>query len=215
MHNERSMLLGQSPLGTNLAAGDTFSYLDALVGDNSKTLRTTYGALAAVRDYGSSTITDDNQSYFSLAEAGYKYSDFVDDMEKVFQYEPESGEKFAFCGPGMMSFWSKLEYARSGKDNWKVVIDKSSKNALGFNVRKLETPSGNLNLVKTHSLKYEYKKHMFIPDDTQLELVTFRADEFRANIKTDDAYDGVKDEYFSDKGVGMTNIKAHQLFRLV
>lgn len=213
MHLEKALLFGRSPLGTNLASGDTFTDLDALTGDNSKVVRTTYGALSAVRDFG--TSSGDYQSNFDITESTYKYSNFVDDMEKAFQYVPNSGEKFAFAGPGIMSFWSKLEYARSAKDNWTVQISDTRKNDMGFNIRKLETPHGVLNLVKTHALKYEYNKHMLVVDDSNLELVTYRPDKFQANIKTDNAYDGVKDQYFSDKGVGVTNIKSHQLFKLV
>jgi hypothetical protein len=36
-----------------------------------------------------------------------------------------------------------------------------------------------------------------------------------ANIKTDDAYDGVKDQYFSDEGVRIGLIKTHSIWEFV
>lgn len=210
---ERAFLFGKSPLGTNLGAADTFTDADALTGDNSKVVRTTYGIVPAIEDYGASS--GQYQSNFSITEATYKYSNFVDDMEKVFQYVPNSGEKYAIAGPGAMSYWSKLEFGGNTKNNWQVQISGTQRDNFGFNVRKLETPHGVLNLVKSHSLKYEYNKHMVIVDPRNLKYMQYRKSMYKANIKTDNAYDGVKDEYFSDAGLGLTNIRAHQLMKIV
>ena len=35
------------------------------------------------------------------------------------------------------------------------------------------------------------------------------------NIKTDNAYDGVKDQWMADMGLGIEMIEAHSLFKIV
>ena len=39
----------------------------------------------------------------------------------------------------------------------------------------------------------------------------YRKPKFQANIKTDNAYDGVKDQYFSDEGIGISLIESHSM----
>jgi hypothetical protein len=175
------------------------------------------GLVSAIEKYGSSTTTNDDQAVFEIPAATYKYADFVDDMEKVFRYFPESLEKYAFCGPGALSYWSKLDGTMfmAGKSGWQVKISGEQRDSLGFRVRVLETPHGVLKLVNTPALRGPYNKYMVIPSDENLVRVMYRPDTFRANIKTDNGYDGVKDEYFSDLGLGMTLIESHKLFKIV
>jgi hypothetical protein len=208
---EKSLLFGSSPLGTNLSAGDTFTDLDKLVGDNSKVVRTTVGLIRALELYGNSTAGNQYQSVFALG-AATTYGDLVDALEVVFQYVPISGMKDTFLGAGALGWWSK----RAMEKNSGFVInqDSAERNIAGQKVRTLVTPHGDLNLVLTHSMKFEHKNQMLIADPGNLEYVQFRPSKFAANIKTDDGYDGVKDEYFSDSGIGITNIKAHQLFNI-
>ena len=37
---------------------------------------------------------------------------------------------------------------------------------------------------------------------------------YQANIKTDNAFDGVKDQYMSDEGLGIQLIEIHSLFKI-
>jgi hypothetical protein len=37
---------------------------------------------------------------------------------------------------------------------------------------------------------------------------------YQTNIKTDNALDAVKDQYFSDEGVGIQLIESHKLFSI-
>jgi len=215
MSIEGALMKSKSPLGTNLGGSSTFTDLDKLVGDNSAVVRTTYGIIPAIEDYGSSSGA--NQNIFNITEASYKYANYVEDMEKVFQFVPSSGEKYGIAGPGMMSYWSKLDGTAgiAGKSSWRVQISGSQKDSLGFNIRKLETPHGVINLLKSFSLKHEYNKHMVVPDDRFIQYMEFRPTKFQANIKTDNAYDGEKDLYFSEPGLGLTHIKAHSLWKVV
>jgi len=206
---EKALLYGASPLGTNLSEADTFTDLDKLTGVNDKTTRTTVGLLRALELYGATT--GDYKSVFSVG-AATTYGDLVDILETVFQYVPMSGVKDTFCGAGALGWWSK----RAMEKNSGFVInqDSADRNIAGQKVRTLITPHGDLNLILTHSLKYEHKNQMLMADPTNLEYVQYRPSKFSTNIKTDDGYDGIKDEYFSDSGIGITNIKAHQLIKI-
>ena len=226
MHKERTFLFGMSPLGTGLGDsrdgttnetfGDT-SGTQNTTDANGNVVRTTMGLVAALEKYGVSTSTDDDQNIFNITEGTYKYSNFVDDMEKVFHYYPDGGEKYAFCGPGALSYWSKLDGSAflSGKSGWQVKIGEGTRDKLGFAIRQMETPHGILNLVPTPALRGPYNKYMVVVSDDNLSHVQYRPPQFKANIKTDDGYDGEKDEYFSDEGIGMTLIESHKLFKIV
>lgn len=210
---EGSFLKGKAPLGTNLGGADTFSYKDLLTGDNDKVVRTTYGILPALEDYGSTS--GQYQNKWDVVEAEYTYSDYVDMTEKMFQYYPPNGELYAVSGPGAISFWSKLTYARSPKNNWTVQFSPQSTDSFGVNIRKLETPHGVLNITKSDALKFEYNKYMIVVDDRYVSYNEFRPTKYQTNVKTDNAYDGRKDLYFSDAGLGLTHIKTHARVKIV
>ena len=210
---EGALMKGKSLLGTNLSEADTFTDLDKFTGDNSKVVRTTYGLIPIIEDLGSTSGT--NQNNFSVTAADYEYADFVDDMEKWFAYDNEdAGTKVALAGPGAISFWSKMSFANNS-NNWQVVMSDTKTNSLGWKIRKLETPHGDIDLKKTYSLKYEYNNYMVSPDPNHLSLYQYRPDQFKANIKTDNAYDGEKDMYFSQVGLGLTQLYTHKLMKIV
>lgn len=213
MQQEHAFLKGGSVIGTGM---DGTAFADSYRSTTDGAVRTTMGIIPVIETYGSATATDDAQNRFTITEATYSYKNFVDDMEKVFQYEPGGGEKFAFCGPGAMSYWSKLDsnVLFAGKSGWRVNISETKKNSLGFNVRMLETPHGILHLVPTKALKYMYNKYMVIVDHSNLFHAVYEPNSFRHNIKTDNDYDGIKDVYRGDKGIGVTLQKAHQLFKI-
>lgn len=209
VHIEGALKKGSSPLGTNLGAGDTFTDLDKLVGDNSAVVRTTMGYIPAVENYGSTS--GQYQNRFEIAAASAKYSDFVDMAEKIFQYGDE--ERYALCGPGALSYWSNMAFAN--EQGWQVNISDSKKDSIGWTIKTLETPHGDLKLKKDMGLKFEYNKYMLVPDEKRLSLYEYRPTKFQANIKTDNAYDGEKDLYFSQVGLGMTHIKTHNIIKIV
>ena len=173
------------------------------------------GLVPALRRYGSSS--GDAQNVFSINPATYAYANFVDDTEKVFQYVPSTGSKMAFCGAGMLSYWSKMEQASGihAQSDWSVVIEGTQRDSLGFNFRTLVTPHGLISLIPTPALRGPYNNYMIVVDDEHLQHIIFRRPKFQANIKTDDAYDGIKDQLFSDEGLGLTLMEAHSLWKLV
>ena len=88
------------------------------------------------------------------------------------------------------------------------------RDSLGFNYRVLETPHGMLQLIPTPALRGPYNKWMLVASDENLFHAQYRNPMYQTNIKTDNAFDGVKDQYFSDEGVGISLIDSHHLFKI-
>jgi hypothetical protein len=138
-------------------------------------------------------------------------------MEKVFQYVPASGVKRAFVGAGALGEWNKLSATAGtygGNSGWTVNLGDMKRDALGFNYRTMETPHGMLQLIPTPALRGNYNKHMLIIDDDNLFHAQYRSPMYQTNIKSDNGYDGIKDQYMSDEGVGISLIESHSLFKL-
>jgi len=211
---EKTFLFGTSINGTNLDVDNTDTFGDAGRTVSAKKVRTTMGLVTAIEKYGKST--GDGQNKFTISEAAYDYGQFVDDMEKVFYYYPEDGVKYAFCGPGAMSYWSKVGGTGMAENsNWKVQISDMRTTKLGFAVKMLETPSGVLALVPTPAFRGPRNKWMVVISEPNLVRCQFEAPMFKTNIKTENNYKGIKDVYFADEGLGMTLIESHKLFKIV
>lgn len=209
---ERSLLHGVRRGGTGMGdANDAFNAHGT--GVNGKTVRTTMGLHAALRRYG--TTSGDNQNKFTVTAATYAYDNFVDDTEKVFRNIPSSGSKIGYCGGAMLSFWSKLgTNGFMGNTGSTVQLGPWHRGEHGYDVRSLFTPHGRIDLVNAPVLRGRYNSTMIVVDPDHVELVEFRPDEFQVNIKTDNAYDGYKDQYMSDLGLGITMIETHSMWTL-
>jgi len=226
MQKEKAFLFGQRVGGTGLAeasyaGGNRAANIDETFADggrsdaNGNLIRTTYGVISALEYYGESTATQDSQNVFTV-DSTYSYGSFVDDMEKVFQYVPEAGVKRAFCGSGALGYWSKMagDSGLSGNSGWTVNLGDMKRDSLGFNYRVLETPHGMLQLIPTPALRGPYNKYMAVVSDENLFHASYRPSVYQTNIKTDNAFDGVKDQYMSDEGVGIQLIESHSLFKI-
>ena len=220
MQKEKAFLFGARVGGTNL--GDNLSgSTDDTFADGGRTgagggkVRTTYGIVSAIEEYG--TSSGDDQSIYTISEGSYKYGTFVDDMEKIFQYVPTNGVKRAFCGAGALGYWSKMASGDtfSSKSGWTVNVGDMKRDSLGFNYKVLETPHGLLQLIPTPALRGPYNKYMVVVDEENLFHSQYRSSMYQTNIKTDNAYDGVKDQYFSDEGIGVTMIESHNIMTVV
>ena len=220
MQKEKAFLFGKRVGGTGLDLQDgssSDSFADGGVLDSDGNLvRTTYGAVSAIETYGDSTSTNDYQNIFTVSEASYSYSSFVDDMEKVFQYVPEAGVKRAFVGAGALGYWSKIAgtSGMAGNSGWTVNMSDMKRDSLGFNYKILETPHGILQLIPAPALRGPYNKYMLIISEENLFHAQYRSPMYQTNIKTDNAFDGVKDQYMSDEGVGIQLIESHHLFKI-
>lgn len=207
IQKERAFLFGANPQG--ISGG--FANLEALTDKDGNALRTTMGLIPALKKHGVSSSSSYEQNVFASSDIE-TYSKFVDSMEKIFQYVPTSGMKRAFVGAGALGHWSKMSGASgfAGDSGWGVDIGDMKRDTLGFNYRTLETPHGMLQLIPTPSLRGPYNKHMVIVNDENLFHAQYRAPKFEASIQAND-YDGVKDQYVSDEGIGITLMESHAL----
>jgi len=214
IQKEKAFLFGTRVGGVGLSGSSDSFADDGRTDSDGNKIRSTYGIIPAIEDYGASS--GDDQNIFAVAESSYTYANFVDDMEKVFQYVPESGSKRCFVGAGALGYWSKLSTGNTmaDKSGWTVNIGDMKRDALGFNYRTLETPHGMLQMIPTPSLRGPYNKYMLVVSDDNLFHAQYRPMVYQANIKTDNAFDGVKDQYMSDEGVGIQLIESHKLFKI-
>jgi len=226
MQKEKAFLFGQRDSGTGLGeaaydAGNKASNVDETFADDGRTdadgnvVRSTYGIVSAFATYGE-TGSYDYKNVFTVSEATYTYNSFVDDMEKVFQYVPEAGVKRAFCGAGALGYWSKMAGTTglAGSSGWTVNLSDMRRDSLGFNYKILETPHGILQLIPTPALRGPYNGYMLAVSEENLFHAQYRAPMYQTNIKTDNALDAVKDQYFSDEGVGLQLMESHHLFKV-
>tara|TARA_R110000744_G_scaffold379868_1_gene499014 strand:+ start:5735 stop:7051 length:1317 start_codon:yes stop_codon:yes gene_type:complete len=207
IQKERAFLFGSNPKG--ISGG--FADLEALTDSAGNTVRTTMGIVSALKQYGNSTAASYEQNVFA-STALADYSSFVDAMEKVFQYVPTAGSKRCFVGAGALGYFSKLGGSAgfASDSGWNVGLDSMQRDSLGFNYRNLDTPHGQLQLIPTPALRGPYNKHMLMVSDENLFHAQYRAPQFQAGIQAND-YDGVKDQYMSDEGVGISQLESHAL----
>ena len=217
MQKEKAFLYGvrgdsSGTGGTNLGGSESFDDFGRTGAGGGK-VRTTYGIVSALNAYGAAS--GDDQSVYTIGDS-YKYGNFVDDMEKVFQYVPTSGVKRAFCGAGALGYWSKMAGSEgfAGGSGWTVNLSDMKRDSLGFNYKILETPHGILQLIPTPALRGPNNKYMLVVDEDNMFHAQYRSPMYQTNIKTNNAYDGVKDQYFSDEGIGISLIESHNLFKI-
>lgn len=210
IQKERAFLTGARAGGMG-TAGAAASQGTHTANKKGKTVRTTMGLISAQYRYGSADEKNDDQVIFHRAKASYTYAKFVEDSEKWNWYLPSSGYMTAICGPGVMSFFSMLGNEGFHKGRQKVSISDLQRDRLKFYFKWLETPHGVVKLVPSAGLRYEYNNHMVIMNEDNLSLTQYRPMYYATNIKTENNYDGVKDEYFSDEGMKITLLETQKL----
>lgn len=207
---ERFLLLGVRAGGTGMGQG-TESHSTVLNDAASNPRRTTMGIRSILKRYGATS--GDNQNVFSEPMAAMDWDRWVDISKVMFRNIPSTGRKQMFCGGEVLSFFSKQSgpdgFLATGGDAYR--LGKLETGSFGYNVQSLVTPHGVLDLVNAPLLRGRYDKTAIIVDPDHCEIRQYRPSRYNTNIKTDDGYDGVKDEWFSDFGLGVTMQKAHAI----
>jgi hypothetical protein len=181
---------------------------------NSTPIRSTMGLISAIYRYGATSGPKKN--IFEVAAGTYNYDMFVDDARQIFRFMPLGGvEKTAFCGSRSLSYWSKLgsqsfinKTGFTGMTLEPFVKDES----MGFNFRRLVTPSGSIRLVPEPALDGPYENMMLIADAANLGVKVSESTKINLDIKKENAYDGIKDEYYTDLGLMINLIETQQAF---
>ncbi len=218
---EQTLLKQTNTLGTNFNGSDTFAETSLRTisdpGGTSGSVRTTYGYIPILEDYGvtysGSGVINDDTNIFKTALPSYP--DFVKYTEVIFDKRDE-GEALAFVGRGAITTIAQQVANEDKKYGWKgkVQLGDTKWNTLGFAMRALETPHGIIHLVPTKSLRNAYKNYMVIPNLNNIGIAQFSPDEYKNDIKKDNGYDGVKDSIESMKGLYMTLLKSHHMMVL-
>jgi len=178
-----------------------------LTGANSRIIRTTWGIVSLLRRHGTS-----GENTFSRSYAAFDFDAFVDDMQHVYKYKNLQGIKYAFVGAGVLAFFSKTNSGMMGQSSFVYHMNPETiPSKLGFDIRTLKHPFGVLHLVYDPALRGQYNDTMVIVDPTDVKRIVFRTPMYQTSIQANDA-DLVKDQYFSDEGLGIAKIKTHSLF---
>jgi len=175
-----------------------------VTGAGGMAIRTTHGLRALIDDYG------DANNKFALSYSTFKYDNFVDNAEKIFKYVNAGRTKFAFAGAGVIGFFSKVS-SGGFLGNTGVSINFNVDRvptAFGFEVNELITPFGRLLIAWDPVLRGDYNDTMFVVDPENVFIAQYRPDEYQTAIQNPDA-DLVKDQYFSDMGLGLTLVETH------
>jgi len=219
IQKERDLLFSVSSIGIG-ESGDTFADGGRTDVDGN-TVRSTYGAFNAILNYGSSTVTSDDQNLFPVNEASYTYSNFVDDTEKIFDEAPE-GVLPMFVGAKLLSYFNKIEGTGgagvTAKSKWTVNFPKMNSekaSRLGFNIKEWESPNGIIQFVRTPVItKSPYSGYGMSVDPANISHVVYRKPQYQQNIVTNDAPDYQKNQYMSDEGICLTNLYNHNIMYL-
>lgn len=208
IQNERKNLFGYRVDGN--AAPTTSMLLDST--DSRYPIRTTLGVIPALHKYG--ITSGDDQNVFSIAAGEYDYDMFVDDSTKWFQYNP-GGRLTLMAGATLINFFHKMGDGNGflGNSGASVQISQSVRGGIGYSFREVFTPSGVVELVYNPILRGPYANYGIMVAPGTIKRVQYRTDEYQAAIQENDA-DYVKDQYFSDDGIMITNLKKNHLLKL-
>jgi len=229
INENRRLMRSVNLIGTNLKNNESFTDKTRTGATNglggtftpANRVRTPYGLIPMIEDYGSESEDDDTQNVFNRS-GGLQWNQFVDDAEKVMQYQNYDGMRDFFVGPKAMSYFSKIDTQATntrlklGFDIKMSEMRNSKPNSQGYNFRYLETPFGIWRLILDPSMKFEYSNYMVSPTWNNLYYAVYRSFVWKTAIKDSkfNGYDGVKDEYFNDTGVGATLIKSHCIYKV-
>ena len=197
---------------TSSRATQGYAFVNPVSTDVSygKAWRTSWGVIPLLETYGTA-----DEQLFDRDWATYDVDGFIDDMQARKQYfEGGIMNEFALVGSKVLAELSKTGknsfFARSGGS---ISISPWQMTNLGFQVRTLTHPFGQLNMVLTPSLlDAPFNNMMVVADLNNVQKVIYRPSAYQTGMADND-YDGFKDQYFSDEGLGLTLIEKHALWR--
>jgi len=206
IQKERSKLFGARADGND--APSTSMLVDA----DGEPIRSTLGIVPALNRYG--TATGDYKNIFTITASSYDYDTFLDDSANWFKFMPEGGKLTLMGGLGLVNFFHKIgTNGFLGNSGASVQIGHRVMGGVGYAFTEFYAPAGTIELVYNPLFKYGYTDWGILLDKTTIQRVQYRSDEYQAAIQENDA-DYVKDQYFSDDGVKITNLHKNALLKL-
>lgn len=171
--------------------------------------RTSWGVIPLLETFGTA-----NYQVFTRNWGSYDVDQFIDDMEARSKYFNEDMTEYAFAGSKVLAELSKTGvnsfFTRSGGA---LALSQWNMTKLGFAVRTLTHPFGQLHIAWTPVLRgAPYNNHLVIVSARDVNRVVYRAPKFETGLQAND-YDGIKEQFFSDEGLGLKLIERHALFK--
>jgi hypothetical protein len=205
MKQELAFLLGRR------TSGITSAVTSHLTGANSKYVRLTHGLLPILEDYNSGS------NIHSVTKSSYNYNKFLDLMRQVYEYGNDNATKVALVGDQFLAWLGSFADEKSVMGKVDFQMPMASKE-FGFNIRNFMHQFGQIQFVRSPLLTQhaggKYSGYALIVDPMNIGQARYRADKFEAGIQNNDV-DGIKDQYFSDKGLALTLPETHHAIKLV
>lgn len=210
IQKERAMLFGVRVGGTGMGTSDNFGTIQNNAGGNK--IRQTMGAISTILKYGSSTASDDAQNIHSFAEASADFTNIMTATEKISQYLPSRGRYQLYASRKWVSFLSAKFLTNNNSAGFQIF--NNEKNQFGYNMSLLVTPHAELEIYPTPVLRDNYQNYAIVINPDAISLKKYREMRYSTNIKTNNGFDGTKDEFFSDEGLCMQLQETHHVFKL-
>lgn len=181
-------------------------------GAAGRQVRTTAGFIPIMVDNAPGNI-------HALVKANASYTDLINIFKKVFKYSNAGGTKLMGCGDDLMAYFNQLANEPGNSSKIQLTNNIGMTKAMGFAVYTLQTTFGVLELYRLPTLSISqsgrYSGWGLIMDPESVSKVQFRPQKYFTNIKTDNNPDLVKDEYFVDEGLRMTNPLQNSIIKAV
>lgn len=184
-----------------------------LTGAGGKLVRTTHGFIPTIVDNASST------NVHTLVTANASWSDWVTIQKKVWKYSNAGMTKMMGCGDTLWAYLHQLADNPGSSSKMQITLNTQLTGKMGFPVMSCVSGFGLLELFRVPSLTItgngRYAGYGLIFDPEEIGKAQYRKSQYKTNIKTDDGYDGVKDEYFSDEGLFINLPERHHIIKAV
>ncbi len=170
-------------------------------------LRTTLGIFPAC-DYSSTIQSYAGSRAFKKSVATYTFSQFIDDMEEMFEFG--AARKYHFCGQSQISFFNKMSLDE-GLMQISPVTEK-----FGINIQSVGTPAGQLQLVFEPLLRGTYQKYWGATLDMnniKMMVLNGRETALLTHIETP-GDDKQEDQYVTECGLKIKGVETHSVLRL-
>lgn len=183
-----------------------------ITGAGSKQIRTTHGFIPMVSDNAPDNI-------HTIVKANHQWKDWVALQKLIWKYSNAGMTKMAGCGDDFLA-WLHQFAAEPGSDTKiQLQLDVQTSQSMGFKVWSVMTGFGDLSVFRVPTLTNasggRYSGYALIFDPEEIGKAQYRPSRYFTNIKTDNNYDGIKDEYFSDEGLYMNLPERHHILKAV
>lgn len=155
----------------------------------------------------------------TLVSANASYTDFINITKSIFKYTNSAGTKMMGCGDSCLAYFNQLANEPGNSSKMQLTNNIGMSKSLGFAVYTLQTTFGTIEMFRvptlTISANGRYSGWGLLIDPEEAGKAQFMPQMYYTNIKTDNRPTLIKDEYFVDEGLKLTNILKHSAIKVV